>query len=293
MEKPDLILTYTIKPTLYCSIAAKIFKIPIINNITGLGSSFIDNNWLTNIIIFMYRFSLSKSHLIFFQNKDDCALFREKRILNNQKFDVIPGSGINMNFFKVDRGIQIKNKDDFIFLMISRVMRDKGVVEFVDAAKMIKKSRPNIKFKILGEIDLSANSGISASKINLWKSESDVEFLGKVEDVKDYISRSSCVVLPSYREGLPRALLEASALEKPIVATDVPGCRDVVDDGMNGYLCTIKDHADLAEKMIRVVLLSNDMRAAMGVYGRKKVKAEFNETIVINKYANAIASLKK
>ena len=286
---PDLILHYTVKPVLYGSMAAGKLGIQFVNNITGLGTAFIKRNWVTWLVKRLYRLSQEKADYIFFQNADDRELFeKEKLIPNNVPQEVIPGTGIDIEHFHVR---PYPESHPFTFLLIARMLWDKGVAEFVEAAREIKFQFSNAHFQLLGFLDVKNRTAISRDQIEAWEKEGVIEYLGVTEDIREYIEKSDCVVLPSYREGLPRALLEASAMGRPILATDVTGCREIVEDGVNGYLCKARNASDLAEKMKDMIKLSLHERREMGLKGREKIEREFDEQIIVQKIVNRIQSV--
>lgn len=285
-ERPNIFLAYTIKPNIYGSLAANLLGIPVINNITGLGSIFISNSWLVMVVKVLYKFSLHASKKIFFQNNDDLVMFISHGLIDESRCDLLPGSGIDLKKFVASF---LPRNDSVQFLLVSRMLWDKGVGEFVEAARLLKQRKRNIDCCLLGFLDVKNPSAISRSQMNLWVQAGWVRYLGVSSDVSKEISFADCVVLPSYREGAPRSLLEAAALGRPIIATDVAGCRDVVDDGQTGFLCNVKDAFDLAEKMEQFANLSHLDRSLMGQRGRKKVELQFDERIVITKYLDAIS----
>ena len=288
---PDLIIHYTIKPVIYGSMAAAKLGIPFVNNITGLGTAFIQENWVTWLVKQLYRFSLKKASYVFFQNRDDQNLFqKEKLIPETVSHEVIPGTGIDTERFSPKT---YPSADPVTFLLIARLIWDKGISEYVEAARKIKSVFSNVHFQLLGFLDVENRTAIFRQQVEEWVAEGVIEYLGDKEDVRPYIEKASCVVLPSYREGLPRTLLEAAAMARPIITTDVTGCREVVDDGVNGYLCNLKDAEDLAKKIEIFLHLSDEIRAKMGCNGRKKVEQEFDEKIVINRYLKTINEILK
>jgi len=290
--KPDVILTYTVKPNIYGSIAATVFSIPFVNNISGLGTAFIKGGTLEKIVSFLYKVSLRGSRLVFFQNNDDKKLFLRKKLVNKRQVDTLPGSGVNLEYYQLSNSnINNKYKDKFVFLLVARLIWDKGIQEYVDAARLIKKSNLKVRFQILGFLDVDNQTAVLKSDIDIWVQEDVIEYLGSADDVRDYIHKSDCIVLPSYREGTPRTLLEAAAMGKPIITTNVEGCREVVDDGINGYLCNVRDADDLAKKM--KIILSMDYKdvVKMGLEGRKKMEIKFDEKIVIDKYMSIVRQI--
>jgi len=291
-ERPDAVLAYTIKPNIYGSIASKITNIPIVNNISGLGTAFIQGGLLEHIVSFLYKVSLSSSSCVFFQNNNDKNLFLKKGLVVKNQVDTLPGSGINLEYYKPENSIiSSKVADEFVFLLVARLIWDKGIREYIDAARYIKNSNAKVKFQILGFLDVVNQTAVSGSDIDSWVEEGVIEYLGEADDVRPFIKNSNCVVLPSYREGAPRALLEASAMGKPIITTNAEGCKEVVDDGINGYLCNVRDAHDLAQKM--KVMLDMDYKTIkkMGLNGRKKMENEFNEQIVIDKYMATVNNI--
>ncbi len=289
-EKPDVYLGYTVKPNVYGSLAAHMAGVPVINNIAGLGSVFIRSNWLSGLVKILYRLALSRSKKVFFQNEDDRTMFVDNNLVSAGVADCLPGSGVDLEKFSPT---PLPKKLPIRFLLIARMLWDKGIGEFVEAARILKHNGVNnVEFCLLGFLDVKNPSAISYQEMDEWVAEGVVRYLGTSEDVRKEISESHCIVLPSYyREGTPRTLLEAAAMARPIVTTDSVGCREVVDDGVNGFLCKPRDAHDLAEKMARIAELSHAEREAMGLKGREKVEREFDENIVINKYLDEIASI--
>jgi len=286
--KPDITLHFTIKPNIYGNFASQLLRIPVINNITGLGTLFIKKNFITYLAEIMYKIAFRNS-FVFFQNKEDKELFVQKKLV--KRYDVLPGSGINVEKFKP---IKIEKKDNiFKFLLIARMIWDKGVREYVEAAKFVRQKYKNVEFLLLGPVGVDNPTAIPKEQIDKWQKEGLVKYLGTTDDVRNMIAMADCVVLPSYREGMPKALLEAAAMEKPLIATNIAGCKEVVEDGINGYLCRVKDSKDLADKMEKMLNLSEDKRRAMGKAGRQKIINQFDENIVIKKYLKIISQILK
>lgn len=288
---PDVYLGYTIKPNVYGSLAAANLGIPVINNIAGLGATFIGQGLTTKLVKILYRLGLSQSAMVFFQNPDDKKMFLDEGIVQHDRYDLLPGSGVDLKRFEFPIVNDEATGGKFRFLLIGRMLWDKGVGEFVEAARKLKKQHPQAEFCLLGGVDIDNPSAISRADVNKWVEEGVVTYLGYSDDVISEIKKSQCVVLPSYREGLPRTMLEASALGRPLITTDTVGCRETVDHGVNGYLCKLKDAGDLANKMRAMIELSEEERLTMGRAGRKKVEREYDETIVINKYLKIVEDL--
>lgn len=286
-ERPDLLLAYTVKPNIYGSLAANILRIPVVNNLAGLGSVFLCDNWLTRLVRRLYKIALSNSQHVFFQNDEDLLMFVEEGLVMPNKVSRLPGSGINLMTFPYTP-MQAHQNRPFQFLLVARLIWDKGVGEYIEAARTIRLKYPDVKFQLLGFLDVKNPSAVSSKQMRDWVNEGLVEYLGVSDDVKPYLIEADCIVLPSYREGVPRSLLEAAAIGRPIITTDTIGCRDVVVDGLNGLLCRVKDANDLAKKMIHMIKLSINERSAMGAAGRRKIEREFDEKIVINNYLQVI-----
>lgn len=287
-ERSDVYLAYTVKPNVYGSLAAHALDTPVINTIAGLGAVFIKDSWLTRLVRALYRLALSRSAKIFFQNNDDRQMFVSGGLVAHAATDWLPGSGIDLAKFTT---VTLPSQSPIRFLLIARMLWDKGVGEFVEAARLLKRRGINADFCLLGFLDVQNPAAISRKQIDAWVEEGVVRYLGVTDDVRVEIAVADCVVLPSYREGTPRALLEAAAMGRPLITTDAVGCREVVDDGVNGFLCRIKDPVDLANNMARVLALQPSEREAMGLRGREKVEREFDENIVIQKYLEAIDAI--
>jgi glycosyltransferase involved in cell wall biosynthesis len=288
--RPLALLGYTVKPNVYGSIAARLTGVRAVNNISGLGTAFIRRNWLTLVVKQLYRTGLARSHVVFFQNTADRDEFLGARLVSPGQVRLLPGSGIDADWFAPQP--RPSDADGSVgFLLIARLLRDKGVLEYVEAARALRRADPGLRFRILGFLDAENRTAISRATVESWVAEGVIEFLGATNDVRPYVAAADCVVLPSYREGTSRVLLEAAAMARPVVATDVPGCREVVEDGVTGFLCAPRDAGDLAEKMRRMAVLSDDERTRMGAAGREKVLREFDQAIVIGRYREVLDAL--
>ncbi|MFN8340505.1 MAG: glycosyltransferase family 4 protein [Cyclobacteriaceae bacterium] len=288
--QPDVILHYTVKPNVFGSLAAGLLGIPAISNVCGLGTVFLKKNIISAIAILLYKISFRFPRKIFFQNPEDLDLFLRLRLAPRKSADLVPGSGIDLNHFTP---ADYRRNKEFTFLLISRLITDKGVLEYVEAVKKLRSQGISARFQILGAKDPQHKRSIRLSELDEWSRNGTIEYLGTTDDVRHFIHNSDCIVLPSYREGTPRTLLEAASSGKPIIATDVPGCRQVVTDNYNGFLCKVKDADDLARKMKTMTSLDDQTLVRLGKNGRKKVESEFDEMQVITKYFQAIQGLKK
>ena len=286
----DLVLHFTVKPNVYGTLAASQLKIPVINNVCGLGTVFLQQGMVSFIAKWLYRISFRFAQKVFFHNPDDYHLFIQQKLLKKTQADVVPGSGIDTRRFQPAFHIVTKS-ETFTFLVISRLIYDKGIVEYIEAARRLQAQGLPVRFQLLGAKDPAHKRGIPVHLIDHWIQSGVVDYLGTTDDVRSAIHSADCVVLPSYREGLPRTLLEAASLQKPIVTTDTPGCRHVVEDGVNGLLCKVQDAEDLAQKMVMITQLTKEEIQVMGERGREMVKAKFSQQVVVNKYVNAINAM--
>lgn len=287
-HKPDAVLHFTIKPNIYGSIAAGLLKVPAINNVSGLGTIFIKESLMTKIAKMLYKIAFRFPHCVFFQNPDDKELFLDHNMINEDISDLLPGSGVCLEKYQPEEAIK---QNPFTFLFVGRMLRDKGIYELIEAIELLRPSYPDVKFQLLGNIDEGNRTAITEDELIEWEADELIEYLGFKKNVKPYKINCDCLVLPSYREGTPRTLLEGAAMEKPIVTTDVPGCREVVDHGINGFLCKVKDPVDLANKLETMINLPENKRIEMGRQGRLKMQNTFDEKIVIQKYIDVIEDI--
>lgn len=288
-ENPDLILHYTIKPNIYGSLAARRAKIPCISTLTGLGFTFINQGFSTKWIKSLYKLALKNNSYVVFHNKDDQDLFIAKQLCTPKQSKVIQGSGINSDIFSPKENKN--NTKDFVFLFIGRLLYDKGIREFIEAARMVRLKYPSVVFWVVGSTKAKNPAAISQKELSDWIKNKDIEYLGTTNNIKSIIQKANVMVLPSYREGLPRATLESMAMEKPIITTDTPGCRATVEDGLNGFLIPIKDSNSLAEACEKMLLMDKIKFHQMGKESRKKVLLEFDEKIINEQYLNLISKI--
>ena len=287
--KPNVILSFTIKNNIFGAIAAKTTGIPFIPNVTGLGTAFLSGALLKRVAVVLYKAAFRNLPAVFFQNKDDQNLFLERGIVTESQARCLPGSGIDLNQFLA---ADYPSGDDAPhFLMIARLLRDKGVLEYVDAARRVKTRHAKVRFQLLGAMDIENRTAIDRKTVKRWTNEGVIEYLGAVEDVRPVIATGQCIVLPSYREGAPRTLIEAAAMARPLIATDVPGCRAVVDNGMTGFLCDVRSGESLAAACEAFLDLSLEKRYLMGRAGRAKMEKEFDQRIVVDAYRRVLSDV--
>lgn len=287
--KPDVVLSFTIKNNVFGGIAARMLRIPFIPNVTGLGTIFLGSKPMFLAGKFLYRRSMGASPIVFVQNEDDRDFLTSKKLLCAEQLRMLPGSGIDLDSFSATPLPASENGTNF--LMISRLIRDKGTLEYLDAARIAKVKNPNCNFKLLGPLGSENRTAISEAELTPYVEDGSVDYLGATDDVRPFVEAAHCVVLPSYREGAPRSLIEAAAMGRPLVTTDVPGCRAVVENGKSGLLCKVRDAQSLADACLNFAALKPAEQQDMGDAGRDLMAREYDVSIVIERYRSAIAEL--
>jgi glycosyltransferase involved in cell wall biosynthesis len=287
--KPDVVFHYTIKPNIYGSVAAWLARVPSIAVTTGLGYVFIRKSGAARVAKVLYRLAFRFPREVWFLNRDDQTAFVEERLLAHpERARLMNGEGVDLNHFAL---APLPRSREFTFVLIGRLLWDKGVGEYVEAARHLHVRFPHARFQLLGPVGVENPSAITLTDVETWQKEGVIEYLGEAHDVRPCIANADCVVLPSYREGVPRTLMEASAMGRPIVATDVPGCREVVADGVTGLLCEARSAQSLAAKLEQMLEMTEEARREMGERGRAKVTAEFDEVAVIERYRHTLREL--
>jgi glycosyltransferase involved in cell wall biosynthesis len=291
-HQPALVFHYTIKPNIYGTMAAASLNIPSIAITTGLGYTFTHKGIASVAARMLYRYSLAKAREVWFLNEDDRQVFIDTRIIPSSKSFLLPGEGIDTEHFSPENGqpyAQDENIKPLRFALIARMILDKGVAEFVEASRILRKKGLEFESVLIGFMDVLNPSSISKDQMDRWEKEGVVQYLGVTSDIIPFLAAADCVVLPSfYREGIPRTLLEGASMSKIVITTDNVGCREVVDDGITGFLCKVKDPEDLAHKMEHVLRLLPAQRHEMGQKGREKMIRTFDERIINNIYNSKI-----
>jgi len=290
-ERPDVVLHFTIKPNIYGTLAARLAGVPSINNVSGLGTAFIVENLVSKVVKGLYRLAFRFPEKVFFQNNDDRELFIRAGLIKPALTGLVPGSGVDLARFRPAPAVAKPAGAPFTFLMVARVLYEKGIVEYFEAAKQVRAALPagTVRLQLLGSLDEAGGVGVTRATFEQWLAEGNIEYLGTSDNVAEHLHRADCVVLPSYREGTPKTLLEAAACGKPLVTTDVPGCRETVQNGRNGYLCQVRDAADLADKLLTVAQLPPERLAALGAASRQLAEEKFDEQLVLGQYLAAVA----
>ncbi|PVE67194.1 glycosyltransferase family 4 protein [Priestia megaterium] len=283
--KPNVVLTYTIKPNIYGGLACRINRVPVISNITGLGSAVENKSLLQKITLFLYRRALKKAKCVFFQNSSNANFFIEQKIVTNN-YKLIPGSGVNLDYYKL-LGYPADSEEMINFLFIARVMKEKGIDEYLEAAIYIRNKYPYTKFHVLGFCE-----ELYEEKLHNLHNEGVIEYHGMQKDIREFHKIAHCIVHPTYYpEGMSNVLLEGAASGRPLITTDRAGCKEVIDDEINGYIVKQQDSQDLIEKIEKFLELKYKEKRQMGLQGRIKVEEEFDRTIVVNSYLQELSYL--
>ncbi|WP_163848992.1 glycosyltransferase family 4 protein [Pseudooceanicola aestuarii] len=289
--RPDMVLSYSIKNNIYGALAARFCGVSLIPNVSGRGPVFTRGGLLRKLVQGLYRLAFRHLPVVVFQNAEDRALFIQLGLVRPEQAVRLPGSGVDLGRFAP---CPLPASRRVVFLLFARLIHEKGVPEFVHAAQRLIAQGASIDCRIVGFLDVASRDAISRAQMEEWVASGAVSYLGPTDDVRRAISGADCVVLPStYGEGVPRGLLEAAAMGRPLITTDRPGCRDVVDAGHTGLLCRDRDARDLARKMAEIAEMSPTARRAMGAAGRKKMVREFDEMRVIGAYRAWIAGASK
>lgn len=287
---PDVVFSYTIKNNIYSGIACRGLGIPFVPNVTGLGPMFNATGLLNLTVRALYRVAFGKARAVFFQNSSDLELFTGSRLVSMDRVRLLPGSGVDLNRFAAT---PLPESGEVIrFLLVARLLWDKGVGIYTDAARKVRETFPQARFQLLGPLDPDSKSGVSAADLEKWIAEGVVDYLGSTQDVVPFLQAAHCIVLPSYyREGTPRSLLEAGAVGRPIITTNMPGCRDVVVEHESGFLVAPRDADQLAAAFDAFLSLGPEAQAAMGAASHLHIEQTYDEGIVIGAYLGILEEL--
>ncbi len=278
--KPDIVFTYTIKPNVYGGMACQTCNIPYLANVTGLGTSIQNGGVLSKISLMMYKIGLKGAKRVFFQNNENHRFMTEKGIVTSPT-TILPGSGVNLNHFSL--ADYPAEENDIHFLFVGRIMKDKGIDELLEVAREIKGIYSNVVFDIVGRYD-----GPYEDVIERAHEEGIIQYHGLQEDVRPFYRACHCVVLPSYHEGMANVLLEGAAIGRPLIATDIPGCREAVEDGINGFLCEARNGDSLYKTILKFINVDHNTRNNMGLRSRKLMEKKFDRKIIVKQYINQI-----
>jgi glycosyltransferase involved in cell wall biosynthesis len=288
--RPDFIFHYVIKPNIYGTLAAAACSIQSVAVVTGLGYSFARKNWLYRTVRVLYKRALRRASEVWFLNNDDATRFANEGIVRVEKMKVLPGEGLNTEHFQPVEKLSAPNKRPFRFIMSTRLLRSKGISTYAAAAGILKKKQYSVELELIGFFEAQHPDSVHKDELKRWEQEGLLRYRGFVADVRPHLAQADCLVFPSYYpEGVPRCLLEAASMELPVITSLNPGCREVVLDNGNGFLCRVNDPFDLADKMEKMINLPEEQRFRMGKIGRSLVIRKFSISFVIEEYRRTLA----
>lgn len=279
--KPDIVLTFTIKPNIYGGMACSMLGVPYVVNITGLGTAVENGGIVQKITVMLYRLALTRVQKVFFQNEENRQFFVDRKLATGKQ-DLLPGSGVNLDRFTP---LEYPGEETTEFVFISRIMKEKGADQYLEAAEYIREKYPNTRFHICGFCEQAYEQ-----RLQELHDKGVIIYHGMVRDVRQVIAQTHCTIHPTYYpEGLSNVLLESAACARPLITTNRSGCREVIDDGVNGFVVEQKNARDLIEKIETFLALPWEQKKAMGIAGRKKMEREFDRQIVVEKYLEELS----
>ncbi len=287
--QPAAALHFTIKNNVYGTWAARALGVPAINNISGLGTAFLRSGLVSAIVRLLYRTSQPFAHRVFCQNEEDLKQLVGVKLVPRARLELLPGSGVDLARF--NPSLRESHSGPLRFLYAGRMLADKGLLELIAAVRAINSGNIKCLLWLYGFADVENVSAISHTQLTEWAKDPGIEWLGASDAMEQVYAAVDCVVLPSYREGMPRSLLEAGAMGLPVVTTNVPGCRNVVQHGVNGLLCEVKSSESLAQAMLKIIAMTDEQRSAMGERGHRLVSTKFDEQLVVNATMRVVRSV--
>lgn len=283
--RPEFVFNFTVKMNIYCGLACALQKIPFANNISGLGTAFIHDSWLFRRVRQLYGLVNRQARKLFFQNAEDLAVFRDQGLLGATPFILLPGSGVDLQRFQL---APLPDSDPFTFIMVARLLGDKGVREYAEACRQLRVWGLKARCLLVGPLGVSNRTAITEAEVGQWQAEGGLEYLGATDDVRPLIAQAHVLVLPSYREGMPRTVLEAAAMGRPAIVTDVPGCRQAIEPEVTGWLCEVRNAGALAQQMKRVLCMDSESLQQAGRAARMRMENQFNEQVVVQAYLDCL-----
>lgn len=283
--RPDFVFNFTVKMNIYCGLVCALQKVPFANNISGLGTAFIHDSWLFRRVRQVYGLVNRRARRLFFQNEEDLGVFRGKGLLGDTPYTLLPGSGVDLQRFQAS---PLPEGGPFTFIMIARLLGDKGVREYADACRQLKAEGLDVRCLLVGPLGVSNRTAISEEEVRQWQAEGIVDYSGATDDVRPLIEQAHVLVLPSYREGMPRTVLEAAAMGRPAIVTDVPGCRHAIEPEVTGWLCEVRSAESLAGVMRRVLGMNAVEVQRAGDAARGRMEERFSEDVVVGAYLGCL-----
>ena len=290
-HKPDLVIHYTVKPNIFGGLAARLAGVPSIAVVTGLGYAFLHNGFVKRTTASLYKFTSRFQKRMIFENEDDLGLFIDEGLIKPEIGMSIDGCGVDTDLYTHSGTERSAEKGEVVFTFIGRLLYDKGIREFVNAAHRVAEINKNTRFWVFGELDRDNPSAIKERDLVQWVKDETIEYHGATDNVRTYLEQTDCVVLPSYREGMSRVIMEAMSMEVPVITSDTPGCRQAVVDGENGFLVEVADSQGLADAMSRFIDLSEEERRQMGLNGRQRALEKFDERIIASQIFDVISNV--
>ncbi|EGT3631130.1 glycosyltransferase family 4 protein [Morganella morganii] len=288
-ESPDFIISYTIKPNIYTSFISRLLRINQLCVTTGLGHTFNKKSVVSTIIKILYKISFKHPVEVWFLNNDDRQSFIEENLICSEKAILLYGEGIDTAHYSPSENPENKQNKNISLLLAARMLWEKGIGEFIEAARYFKDKNEEISFQLIGACDVDNPNSITRHQIMNWVEEGIIEYLGTTDDIRPYINSADCIVLPSfYREGIPRILMEAASMEKPIITTNNVGCKDVVKNEITGFLCEPKDTESLISCIKKFINLTPTERQILGRSGRQFIESTFDEKLILKQYMQII-----
>ena len=283
--QPNFVFNFTVKMNIYSGLACVVLKIPFANNISGLGTAFIHDSWLFRRVRQVYGLVNKQASHLFFQNEEDLSVFEKSGLLGGTPVTLLPGSGVDLTRFQAS---PLPTAGPVTFLMIARLLGDKGVREYAQAAGLLKEQGADVRCQLIGQLGVSNRTAISEAEVESWQAKGWVDYLGETDDVRPFLQECHALVLPSYREGMPRTVLEAAAMGRPAIVTDVPGCRHAIEPDVTGWLCAPRDSDSLATAMKHFMDLASPERQKAGDAARERMEDFFSENLVVNAYLSCL-----
>lgn len=285
--QPDFVFNFTVKMNIYCGLVCALRQIPFANNISGLGTAFIHDSWLFRRVRQVYGLVNRRARRLFFQNEEDLGVFRGKGLLGNTPYTLLPGSGVDLQRFQAS---PLPEGGPLTFIMIARLLGDKGVREYAEACRRLRADKLNVRCLLVGPLGVSNRTAISEEEVHQWQMQGILDYLGVTDDVRPLIEQAHVLVLPSYREGMPRTVLEAAAMGRPAIVTDVPGCRHSIEPEVTGWLCEVRNAESLAEQMRHVIETDAASLQRAGDSARSRMEDQFSEEHVVHAYLECLPS---
>lgn len=284
-EKPKFLFNFTIKMNIYCGLVCIVKGVPFANNISGLGTAFLHDSWILSLVRLLYGIVNRRAQRLFFQNEEDLSAFRQAGLLGDAQVTLLPGSGVDLQHFSPS---PLPSRGPVTFIMIARLLGDKGVREYAEACSRLHHTGANVRCLLVGPLGVSNRTAISEEEVTQWHQKGILEYVGFTDDVRPHIEEAHVLVLPSYREGMPRAVLEAAAMGRPAIVSDVAGCRQSIEPGVTGWLCDARNVDSLVNQMRNFLAMDRAKREQAGEAARRRMERMFSQEVVVMAYLDCL-----